>query len=393
MKKSGLPVIAWVLVGLIVVAAGLITLGRQDQNADPETQSYSPSGVSAFAEMLRKSGVAVAITEDPKPKLGPDDVAVAFRIEGKPQRDGLFGATESEEDRFLKNFWNRIHDGGTGILLPLAYDYLDASRGAEEKPFVRVVSVGTGEAFNVTSAGMESGLSNYEAPAGDAVQMTVWTVGNEPFLRAIRHGRGTVLVAKDGIGVTNRFVDKYDNAKAFGSIVAMLNKGHKRIVFTEASFGKVNEPGLMETIGPWANAAWQQLIFLGLVVVFTLGKRFGVPEETRVVQRGARELLDGIADTFGRAHSSQYALAMALASADSDLRVVLKLPKDATRSERDRLIPPSLQNAMTRLQVASEHPAVTQAQALELIRRMQEELEEFLGPNRAKLRSLAKLRS
>ena len=393
MNKTGLPLIAWGLAGLLAIAAGLITLGQQDQRADPEVKSYGPSGMSAFAELLRKNGVDVSINQESKPKLGPNDIAVAFRII-KPTADNLFGQTETPEDRFEDNFWQFIENGGSGIVLPLRQDYLEASRSTQGYPFTTVKDLATGQSFNITSSRVQTSTS-FDLPTAtsNADYMDLWKDAPDLFLRAYRYGKGTALVVRDGIGVTNRFIDKNDNAKAFTALVAILAKSHKHVVFTEASFGNVSDPGILEAVGPWANAAWQQLIVLGLVVVYTLGKRFGIAEERRTVQRGSRELLDAVADTFGRAKSTQAALATASSSADTDLRLVLKLPKDATRSERDKLIPVTLQNALARLQVASEHPAVTPDQALDLIVRAQSELELFIGPNRAKLRSLAKLRT
>jgi len=398
LRKTGLPVIAWVLAGLLVIAGALISLGQQDQSADPEAKSYGPSGISAFAELLRQNGINVAINQQSKPKLSHDDIAVAFRVIAPPQKEDIVLSQEepqSPEERFQDTFWQFVKDGGSGIVLPLSKDFLEASRDTKDNPSIAVKDLASGETMQLTSGGVlpEDGFELPEV-AADAVEMELWTDSREDsFLRAYRIGKGTALVARDAIGATNRFIDKNDNAKAFSSLVSMLAGTHKRVVFTEASFGNVNDPGLLETVGPWANAAWQQLIVLGLVVVFTLGKRFGTPDEARPVQRGAREMLDAVADTFKRTQATKSALTTTLTAADIELRRVLKLPKDATRSERDRLIPASLQNALTRLQVASEYPSVAQDHALDLIIRTQAELDEYIGPNRAKMRSLAKLRT
>ena len=385
--------VSWVLAGLLAIAAGLITLGQQDQTAKPEVQSFSPSGVSAFAELLRKNGVDVAINQQSKPKLGSNDIAVAFKIiNGNTQP--VFTDSKSKEELFEDHFWEFVIQGGTGVILPLQEDFLEASRSSQQSAFTPVTDIATGKVFNISSAGIQGAVA-FQPPntstKTDSIEL--WNGGSESFLRAYRYGTGTALIARDGIGVTNRFIDKNDNAKAFSSMLAMLGKSHKRIVFTEASFGNIHDMGLLETIGPWANAAWQQLIVLGLVVVFTLGKRFGIAEEQRPVQRGSRELLDAVADTYSRARSTQAALATASLNADNDLRLVLKLPKDATRSERDKYIPVELQNSLARLHVASEYPTVTPDQALDLIVKAQTELENFIGPNRAKMRSLAKLKA
>ena len=394
MKKAGLPLIAWALAGLLAIAAGLISLGQQDQDAKPEVQSYSPSGVSAFAELLRRNGVDVTINQESKPKLSKGDIAVAFKV---LRDDSGFAAglgSVDEEQAFDAHFWQHIRSGGTGILLPLKNNYLDASRSTKANPYDVVSDVATGRSYKMTSSGIPVDES-FDSQDGDdeAVGMSLWTDSNGPFVKAYRLGAGTALIVRDGIGITNRFIDKNDNAKAFGSLFSMLAKSGKHVVFTEASFGNIHDKGLLETVGAWANAAWQQLLFLGVVVAVTLGKRFGTPDEQRPVQRGSRELLDAVADTYRRANSTQAALMTANSTADADLRRALKLPKDATRSERDRLIPVSLQNALARLQVASEYTNVTQQHALDLVVKAQTELDAFIGPNRAKLLSLAKLRA
>jgi hypothetical protein len=393
MKRTGLPTAAWVLTGLLVIAAGLISLGQQDQTAFPAVKSFGPSGISAFAELLRKSGYRVSTNQESRPRLDRNDIAVAFEIVGHPGVDLIPDISgEKRVSAFDERFWEFVRDGGTGIVLPLSRDFLVASRNTKQTPPTAVKDLATGETFTVTTGDVPR-TSSFDIPAEDAIQMELWKEGSGSFLRAFRVGKGTALVVRDAIGITNRFVDKNQNAQAFASLFSIVKKRNSRIVFTEASFGSINDPGLLETVGPWANAAWQQLIVLGLVVVFTLGKRFGTPDEVRAVQRGSRELLDAVADTFRRSRSTTAALETALRSADTDLRLVLKLPKDAPRAERDRLIPVTLQNALARLQVASEYPTVSQDHALDLIVRAQTELDAFIGPNRAKIRSLAKLRT
>ena len=392
MRKTGMPVVAWVLVGLLAIAAGLISLGHQDSEASPEVSSFSPSGISAFAELLRKSGLKVDVRSESNPKLSANDVAVAFRMVSSD--DDTAPDDGSAEGRFDKNFWAAIEKGATGIELPMKADYLNASIATKKNPFDAVTDGTTGKTYQITDSGVTDANAFDEADDQDSeVHLELWHDRNGPFLRAYHVGKGTLLVARDGIGITNRFIDKYDNAKAFSRMFSILAKQDKHVVFAEASFGKVHDLGLLETVGAWANAAWQQLVFLGLVIVVTLGKRFGYPDEERSTQRGSRELLDAVADTYRRAHSTQSALATATIAADTDLRLVLKLPKDAPRTDRDRSLPIPLQNALARLQVASEYPAVTPDHALALIMDAQKELEAFIGPNRAKLRSLAKLKA
>jgi len=388
MKKSGLPPIAWGLAGLLCIAAMLISLGQQETKAKPEVGSVSPSGISILTELLRKNGTQVEVDQEQKPRLGPNDVAVSF----EPISAHEFGADQVQaggDSKFRDNFWNTIKAGGKGIVLPIQSDFLESSRATN---LVTVKDEGSGDSFKISSSGDFQDKVVAVSPIDDCPALTLWRAGAAPFLRAYRVEKGSVLVASDGIGVTNRFIDKGDNAKAFATMLSIFAGKNSRLVFTEASFGNIHEKGILETIGPWANAAWQQLLFLGLVVVFTLGKRFGLPDERRPTQRSTRELVDAISDTFLRSRSTHLALATSWDRADADIRAALKLPKDATRAERDRLLPVNLQNSLARLEAARQLNRVPQEEALDLVRRAQTELDTFLAPHRAKLASLAKLK-
>jgi len=391
LKRTGLPPIAWALAGLLGIAAFLLSLGQQDVNSNPEAHSYSPSGISAFCELLRRHGLQVVVDQQTRPRLGPNDIAVAFEMQ--PVDIAKTVGVSTPEGDFRDYFWKHISDGGTGILLPMQRDFFSASQIATDSSPLSISDSTTGETFKMSSS--ESEVSDFTEPdiSDTNSSITLWASNRQAFLRAYRVNKGTALVIKDGIGITNRFIDKNDNAKAFSALFSVLAKPGKRIVFTEASFGNVHERGLLETVGPWANAAWQQLIFLGLVVVFTLGRRFGISDEPRNVQRGSRELMDALADTFRRARSTQAALETSWVRADADLRLILKLPKDATRSERDKLIPVDLQNALARLEAAKQMPFVPTDQALDLIKRAEYELDAFLGPHRTNHRRLAKLKA
>ena len=391
MRKSGLPSIVWVLLGLLGMAACLLTLGQQDNLAEPASNSYGPSGTSALAEVLRHQGMQVETSNASNPRLLSEDVEVAFRVLDPELH------IDMQEDKqmtpFETHFLEFLKQGGTGIILPLSRDFLDASRVTLKTPS-RTVSTLAHREFKVTDSGLNSNeASDRLLSKVKTTSIPIWSDSKGSFLSAIQVGKGTLYLLQDGIGATNRFIDQQDNAKAYTQLFRVASKGSKRIVFAEASFGNVHNRGLLETVGPWANAAWQQLLFAGLVVAFTLGKRFGLPEEYRQPQRGSREYLDAIAETLKRTQSTRTVLKIALDQADADVRTVLKLAKDAPRIERDRQIPESLQNAFAKLLVNSDNPTVSKDHALSLILEMQKELDAFIGPNRAKLRSLAKLRA
>ena len=393
MKRSGLPIIAWILLGLLGISAFVISLGQQDSDTSPEASSYSPSGLSAFRQILIQAGYQVIVTQAARPKLQTGDVAIAFERHSKDfLGDDETASSKSPEANFQDYFWSNISSGNKGILFQVDKDFMTASKSAFENPPLLPKDLSRGDVYRVSRSfaiDEEMPEPTNAAPMGS---LTLWKDGKIPFARVYKQEKGSVLVVRDGIGITNRFIDKQDNARAFASLVSLFAPPHARIVLMEASFGNVQHLSLMEAIGPWANAAWQQLIFLGIVVLYTLGQRFGLGEEKRYAQRGSRELVDALGDTLRRAGASQAALVSASTLADYEIRLVLKLPRDASRAERDRHLPSSLQNALARLDTAKQMDYVPQDQALYLIQRTQAELDEFLGARRSSLRHLAKLK-
>ncbi|MFN8219920.1 MAG: hypothetical protein U0S12_07280 [Fimbriimonadales bacterium] len=79
MKKRSPFVWAWVLVGLLAVAAGLVAFGRQSRNTVPSAASYEASGLHALFELLQAEGIGLV-----NPRLIlllPGEVALAAFVE------------------------------------------------------------------------------------------------------------------------------------------------------------------------------------------------------------------------------------------------------------------------------------------------------------------------
>jgi len=77
-SRTPLFTLALALVGILVVAVGLVALGSRESHAFPSAESYLPSGASAFAELLRESGYQVVIDHNASPKIQKGDLVVAF---------------------------------------------------------------------------------------------------------------------------------------------------------------------------------------------------------------------------------------------------------------------------------------------------------------------------
>ncbi|HTQ10920.1 MAG TPA: hypothetical protein VMI31_12665, partial [Fimbriimonadaceae bacterium] len=200
-----------------------------------------------------------------------------------------------------------------------------------------------GSALNV------DGLREY-ALDSDATTADVWcfnSEGQSAFAGLAREGKGTVLTVADGYIASNRFIDQAQNASLLMRMVSTIAPKGSRIVFTEATYSDT-EPGLMELLGPGAVGAWYQGIFLFIVIVYSLGKRFGLPDETRPAQTGQRELVEAIADAYRRAGATRIACRSAYDRADLQVRRALKISRDAPASERDARLPSELAAAFRR---------------------------------------------
>ena len=200
-----------------------------------------------------------------------------------------------------------------------------------------------------------------------------------------QHDNGERLHVYSGIIATNRFIDKNDNAVEAVRLVRTVAKPGSRLVFLEAAFGNGSEPGVLETLGSWALAGWWQLLLLGGVVIYTLGKPFGYPDEERPMQRGGRELIDAVSNIYRRSRMTQLALHAMYDEADRQVRRKLKLPVDAPVSERNRLIPTDLATAFTNIEnvmgYTNTEPGmrIPQHMALEMGKSLNHGLATFLG--------------
>jgi hypothetical protein len=89
------------------------------------------------------------------------------------------------------------------------------------------------------------------------------------------------------------------------------------------------------------------------VIVLTLGWRFGLADETRIKERGQRELLDAVADTYLRGRMTTVALAAVYEDVDTQVRRALKLPKNAPDVDRDARLPREFADVLHELFEAS----------------------------------------
>ncbi len=384
MKSRPLVVVVFILLGLLGITAGLVLLGRRETQSKPSTNSYNPSGSLAFRSLLEQNGYHVSVTSSVRPRLSPRDLLVVFDYAVNP------------EDTFQRVLTRRVPDakegierhlkaGGHVLLLPIEKDFRVATRAAQNShTAIHPATQQNATPLIVsTSTGVDprsSVVSYVDLADGPMASLWIDALGTH-FSEAFAVGPGRIVAVRDGVFATNRFIDKNQNAEVAMRLVRSLAPDGANLVFDEAGFGTPVEPGMLETIGPWAEAMWFQLIFLFVVIVYTLGKRFGLPQDPRATQLGTRALLDAVADTFRRGRMTSVALQTTVRSTEARLRKAMRLPSDATLKDLHQRLPDNLSRLLSAAATASSGRTKPKDARI-LIKRLEDEVDLYLG-NRA----------
>ncbi len=303
------------------------------------------------------NGIPSRIDRMEQPRLKPTDLAVAAYIDDDRP---LFG--ESPLIPIEKSLTKFIEEGGRVLVLPFDQDFRGRSYTAIQAT-TPITSSLDGSKLEVNSAPLTlSSLTLYrdQLSSGSSFFLPFDNGSNifaswfkrdlnstDVFVANGSVGKGILARTSDGLFATNRFIDRADNATLALQIVRGLLPEGGQVVFTEASLGRGISPSLVNILGPWAAGMWVQFTVLFVVIVFTLGIRFGLPAMERRTQRGQREMIDAISDVYLRAKSTAVALDVAYEEADRRIRRSLKLPAHLSAQDRDRLLPSELVSVMS----------------------------------------------
>lgn len=379
--KRGFPVVVWILLGLLGLAAFVLSLGQRDLFVNPSINSFGPSGTSALAQLLRDRGHRVDVDRRARPRLEKNDVALAF---AEYSSEAVTPEETNDLDTIGESLRKHAESGGSVVIVELPKHYQDVSRRILNGGAVEADDIGRRQKYQVAFDDAPETQPLLTVTDSEDASVQLWTAAESDYLRGYRVGKGTVLVVKGGVGFTNRFLDRQDNAAASVSILELVARREApgRIVFTEASFGNERTVGLLETIGMWAVASWYQLLFLFAVVIFTLGRRFGYAEVDPFRQRGARELLDAISDTYLRGRHAQIALRIILARVESELRAALRLGRDFEISARDERLSPEMRQAMAEAYAALTWDRLRGQDALPIVQKLLKAKSDFVQGRR-----------
>lgn len=368
------------LLGLLGIAAVLLTLGQPSTSSEPSASSFSPSGTSAFAEIMRRSGYQVTVSHSPNPSLKPTDVAVAFTLppEEKPMNPLVPEKTlaRSIEVQTRDAVTAFVRRGGSALVLPMPRDF------QAESPKVSSLTV-SGVPHQAGDLKLKLRLQTPQpemelVPENQGESLSIGSAKDSQALAYLdKLGAGYILTVRDGMLATNRFIGQEDDARALAQLVEVIAPPGSRLVFTEGTWGNASPPSLLESIGAWSLAAWRQLLFLGLVVIYTYGKPFGIPSVKRFAQRGSKELVDAIAGVLERGKAATSGLKTSNARAEALIRKKLKLTADIPFQHVAVSLPEPLATRIGDVARLSTQE-VAPMEALTAAQNLDDELESFL---------------
>ncbi len=406
--KTGEKIVklAWILLVVMAVGAAAILLNQPSTNISPLSSSYSPGGAAAFAELLRREGYNVEIVDTIPVAPQKDALVVMFLQREQIPLDTSEKASDDDEDSKPVNRRDTDSKGGqdavekmlgrtAGLPLKFVTDQVKAggsavvlgySEGEISKVFAgeSTVDDSSGRHYSLTALtnGDANELDLSEADASFPAWRFSKSSNDTPFANIDSINGGMAVVIPQGELALNSFIDQKDNAKFLVDAVHVVAPENRKIQLIDGAVLGAGQMGLIEILGPWAHGIELQIILLGIVIVYSLGKRFGIADETARVQRGARDLLDGIADTYSRSRAGKAALALVTQEADRGVRRYLKFPADASIRKRNEMLPESVAQALSACEYANTQDPSAQ-ESLELARRLETELEVFLSRRRS----------
>lgn len=337
------------LIVLMLAGSTLLVFGQEGPDAYPSALNTKPSGLAAFYNLLRADGYDVVIDRDERPKLEGAGLVVEVRQEApKIDWSGIVQGLEDEEPTITKSLRTFSEGGGKILSLMMPADFSEASRAATRK--------------EVTLKGRKFAVSSLP-DAGESFLTT-------------EAGKPPVVVAEVGLGVTNRFLGKEDNAAFYLSLFRGLAKPGSKVVFAEASFGNVQNRTLVDEFGSWAGIAiWQALLALG-VGLFAIGRRFGLPVPDRFNERGTSELVASMGSALHRSKRYDQALMILLDDAYDRMRRSLNAPLGTDAAELTKQAPAPLAESIVRIR-KNYGSNLTSREWLELSERLEHDLAKF----------------
>lgn len=373
-----------VLVLVIAIVALLLINNRQTNRTWPSLTSSSPSGIAAFVELLRRDGYKVTLNRTSRLKTKDVDLTIVPTVEfaTKDERDDSEYWNYSQ-DKFQKSLAALVEGKGRILTLEFPNDFDKATKKPEE---MEVTTFSTG--FKNLVVTLPPEYVDYTdkslLPYLDNTSVSVWfdTRNESGVVRKYNYQGQNVTHILPGMIASNRMIARRDNAKLLLHVVHGLAAPGSSIVIAEGLFNRQDE-NVFSLLGRWASFAWWQTILVAGVIFFSLSRRFGHPVADRKIQRGARDLVDAIADSIRMARKGNFALSMSVYDAEKRVRSVLRLPRSAKPEVYMHEAGERIQRAWQTASVLANSPKVKERTAVDAVQELESAVSMFEKDSRS----------
>lgn len=340
---------------IALVSFALVSLGQTNNEVFPSSLNSDPGGAMALYQVLEREGVPVERLFT-KPRKGDTQIGAVLYF----QKDTEFSDYEVvNEADFPDN----------AVILYAVTGWQLVKR----KDYTTLVVKGLVPALE--------GIQRTGAPV-TPISFTASSLLETPDGGAIvtveRSRERTIIEIKNGYAYLNRFLGRDDNAALIVSLIRSVLPEGKKLALPEYAYGVRAPDNLFTRLGPSYTASLIQLALMFILIIYTLGKRFGYPDYDSPTKPGTRHFVYALGDAFRRGKCTDIVIETELKRA---LRVVarkLSLPAEMTDQEKLSRIPGELGSVMRTLG-EWQGKKVSDSDAREMIKRLDHLLSEFGG--------------
>ena len=295
-KLSWTERIAKNLAIVLIVFTTLIALNLSsdalETRSNPLISEKAKGGLFVLAEFLRANGYRVTSDFTPSPQLKPGKLYIeAFKVETE------FNSERNQEAAQKNHKEKATKPGTTKLILVTPSNFADITRGNKFRP-TRMTGLKSTDTFEVSLADIEEFFTPQLVTSDDENLLTRGIAGQEIPVAAVRVNGGVQCAYLAGTSLLNQQIGANDHAKAILYVVEKLAGKDKEIVFLENKLLGETGAGLIASIGPWATTALYQIVFLVLVVLYSLNKVFGLAIKSAPYQRGTADALFAIGNLY-----------------------------------------------------------------------------------------------
>ncbi|GBC93673.1 hypothetical protein HRbin15_02175 [bacterium HR15] len=387
-ERLTLTILLLGLAGLIWYAMQMVR-GLEDPSALPYPLSYSrhPNGARGLAKLFQRNGYQVRSLRRPFRHIPSDaDMLVLFPASIVV----LFNLRDYWGDEDLQALQRWVESGG--VLVVLGNDGrleppLQPNFDPPAPPFQMTASTRFRASPLLIPRWME-GISTLEmGERGTRLKPhdTRWVplMGDARGVAAALHyrGEGIILECADRDWLTNAHLQKGDNGAFILAFTRWRLPNGGVIYFDDAGQGdlayEARRQGFWDYAPVALKVAFAHLMVLTVLVMYSVGRRFGLPRPARPRTPTLGEYIDALAGFYASAHAAQPALEIVIEDIRRRLCKRLGLPAGATLLQVLEALSPdsALYRALRDIHHALQQPSLTESDALRLLQSLERALE------------------